>query len=243
MTAAQHVTPPRVRLGKLSLGRFPRVVGTLQSQEIDPAAVVNRKKPACDIVELRLDQMPSVKNWVKTGLALESADVPVIVTVRLKVEGGNWKRADKERLPLYDAALTNVSAVDVELRSRIVKRVCGLAKRRGRCCIVSFHDFEKTPPLDQLKRVAASAQKLGSVIKIVTMLHTKADVATLRSLLACKWQKPICVMGMGPLGRKTRIEFPRLGSCLTYGYLDKPAAPGQSAAPQLIRRLRRLLVK
>jgi 3-dehydroquinate dehydratase len=29
-----------------------------------------------------------------------------------------------------------------------------------------------------------------------------------------------------------------LGSCLTYGYLDKPTAPGQMSAAELVRRLR-----
>ncbi|HMP84159.1 MAG TPA: type I 3-dehydroquinate dehydratase, partial [Verrucomicrobiota bacterium] len=114
-----------------------------------------------------------------------------------------------------------------------------LAKRQRKCCIVSFHDFKKTPSLAKLKRVASEAQRIGSVIKIVTMANTEADVETLRRLLACKWRKPICVMGMGPLGRVTRVEFPFLGSFLTYGYLDKPAAPGQLSAAQINKSLSR----
>jgi 3-dehydroquinate dehydratase len=46
---------------------------------------------------------------------------------------------------------------------------------------------------------------------------------------------------MGALGKQTRTAFPKLGSCLTYGYLDKPAAPGQLAAAALVRRLKKLL--
>jgi len=42
---------------------------------------------------------------------------------------------------------------------------------------------------------------------------------------------------MGPLGPQTRIEFPKLGSCLTYGYLDQPVAPGQVPARELMRQL------
>jgi 3-dehydroquinate dehydratase len=41
---------------------------------------------------------------------------------------------------------------------------------------------------------------------------------------------------MGPLGPQTRVEFPKLGSCFTYGYLDEPVAPGQPAARDLMRR-------
>jgi len=51
----------------------------------------------------------------------------------------------------------------------------------------------------------------------------------------------LCVIGMGRAWSETRIEFATLGSCLTYGYLDKPAAPGQISAAELVRRLRRAL--
>jgi len=193
------------------------------------------------VVELRLDQMPGLKDWLNRGLTVESRGVPVIVTVRLKTEGGAWCGTDRARLALYDLALKHLSAVDVELESDIVKKVCALAKKRRKCCIVSFHDFAGTPPSHELKRVAARAQKLGSVIKITTMTKTQADVKTLRRLLACKWKKPICVMGMGALGRQTRTTFPKLGSCLTYGYLDRPAAPGQLSAARIVGRLHTLL--
>ena len=129
----------------------------------------------------------------------------------------------------------------MELKSKIVKQVCAMAKRRRKCCIVSFHDFKKTPPLSKLKRIAQTAERLGSVVKIVTMLHNKADVDTLRRLLSCQWKKPVCVMGMGDMGKETRLLFPTLGSCLTYGYLDKPAAPGQLSAVKLVERLSKLI--
>lgn len=197
----------------------------------------------CDIVELRLDRMLELKDWLRCGLAVESRGTPVIVTVRLQAEGGAWNGTDEERLPLYEAALKNLAAVDVELGSKIVKQVCAMAKKRRKCCIVSFHDFKKTPSLSTLRRIAQKAQRLGSVVKIVTMLRNRADVDTLRQLLTFKWKKPICVMGMGDLGKETRLLFPTLGSCLTYGYLDKPAAPGQLSAARIVERLRKLLMK
>jgi 3-dehydroquinate dehydratase len=32
--------------------------------------------------------------------------------------------------------------------------------------------------------------------------------------------------------------YPQLGSCLSYGFLDKPAAPGQLPAAEMARQLR-----
>jgi 3-dehydroquinate dehydratase I len=75
-------------------------------------------------------------------------------------------------------------------------------------------------------------------VKIVTMVHRRADRETLRQLLVAGGGPPRCVMGMGELAQPTRVEFPVLGSCLTYGYLDRPAAPGQPAAAELVRQLR-----
>jgi 3-dehydroquinate dehydratase-1 len=222
------------RLGKLSLAT-PRVVGVVSSMEFDPPHLGGFP---CDIVEFRLDQMRGLANWPAICEAIESSGTPVILTIRLKREGGGWRRADKARLPLFEQALEVVSAVDVELQSDIVERVCAMAKKKRKCCIVSSHDFVRTPPLSKLERLVEKSRRLGTVAKIATMTKTKADVETLRSLLALDSKSPVCVMGMGKLGTKTRVEFPKLGSCLTYGYLDKPAAPGQSSAAALLKNLR-----
>jgi 3-dehydroquinate dehydratase I len=229
----------RIKLGKLLLGRIPRVVGVVTSPDFDLKA--NPRSFDCDVLEYRLDQLPDAGNWMERCMAVESCGLPVILTPRLKTEGGGWTKRDADRLPVYETAIKHLSAVDVELRSDIVKNVAAMATRWRKCCIVSYHDFKKTPPLSELMRVAARAQKLGTVIKITTMTHTTADVETLRRLLDCEWEKPICIMGMGALGKATRTDFPVLGSCLTYGYLDKPAAPGQLSAASLVARLRKLL--
>ena len=50
-------------------------------------------------------------------------------------------------------------------------------------------------------------------------------------------EKLLCVIGMGPDWAHTRVLFPQLGSCLTYGYLDKPTAPGQFSAAELTEKL------
>ena len=61
---------------------------------------------------------------------------------------------------------------------------------------------------------------------------------SLKQLLAKDWGLPLCVIGMGTLGTPTRTDFPRLGSCLTYGYLDTPVAPGQLSARARLDHLR-----
>jgi 3-dehydroquinate dehydratase-1 len=228
----------QTRFGKFALGSVPRVVGTVSQAEtlLQLAVVTNRD---CDIVEIRLDIMGSnTPLWVEHGRAIESRGLPVVVTVRLAEEGGQWKQLDKERLPLFETALRDLTAVDIEFRSPILKEISALASRHERALIVSYHDFQRTPPIEDLRKVVAAAANFGSVVKIVTFTKTDEDVSVLRTLLHEKSSTPLCVMGMGPLGPQTRVKFPKLGSCLAYGYLDAPVAPNQVPASDLMQQLK-----
>ena len=219
------------------LGTVPRVVGTVSQADTLAQLAVPANRD-CDIVEIRLDHIgPDVPEWVERAMAIEARGLPVIITIRIAEEGGQWKQADGARITLFESALRHLTAVDIELRSSIVGEVSELASRHQRALIVSYHDFERTPPVDELKKVVATAATLGSVIKIVTFTRTDEDVGVLRTLLHEKSSTPLCVMGMGPLGPQTRVKFPKLGSCLAYGYLDAPVAPGQVPARDLMQQL------
>lgn len=216
------------------LGVAPKVVGTISQRDtlLKPSAF------PCDIVEVRLDLLGAdTPAWPEQIRNIESRGFPVIVTVRLASEGGKWAQPDDARLPLFETALQNATAVDVECRSPLMKKVSALACRYQRPLIISYHDFEKTPPLAELQQVIRTAANYGTVVKIATLTKTEDDVATLRALFAEQCSASVCLLGMGPLGPRTRVEFPRLGSCLTYGYLDVPIAPGQSSARDLKAQL------
>lgn len=229
----------RVPGGTLAIGGLPRVVGTFSSGWRQGHG--SSSGFACDIVEVRLDEIGETPDWLDRCRALEAEGFPVLVTIRLPAEGGKWQGSEPERLKRYERALDNLSAVDVEFRSETAASVSQRARQLGKACIVSYHDFERTPPLAELQNVLSEAQKLASVVKVATMISGAVDDQTLRDLLRGPWKVPVCVMGMGPLGTQTRITFATLGSCLTYGYLDKPVAPGQPSAADLVSHLRGLL--
>jgi 3-dehydroquinate dehydratase I len=229
------VNTPIVKLrtdsGTLTVGGIPRVVGTLSSFDF-------RGEMPCDIVEVRLDRTGQPSDWLERCKAIQSAGKPVLLTPRLRTEGGAWETDDPRRLEVYKDALRELSAVDVELASVICPAVAEEAARLQKACIVSFHDFQKTPPLPELCVLVEKAQQIGSVAKISAMINRETDVAVLRSLLERPWPKPLCVIGMGEAWSATRVQFVALGSCLTYGYLDGRAAPGQWHAAELILQLR-----
>jgi 3-dehydroquinate dehydratase-1 len=225
-----------VQFGALSVGQIPRVVGTILSMESLRTFTTSNRK-FCDLAEARVDQIGPDTPWLEECRRIEASGTPVIATLRAAAEGGKSRLPDKERLDILCRALDHVSAVDVELKSELPEPLSQLARTKGKALIVSFHDFETTPPGPRLEAIVKDISRFGAVAKISTMVKNASDLDTLERLLAKDWGVPRCVIGMGDSGSSTRTSFPALGSCLTYGYLDTPAAPGQLSARALVEHL------
>lgn len=227
-----------VRIGNLEAGARPLVVGTLTMRSSLPA--LGAVTPfTCDIVEVRLDLIGAdTPDWIGKCRAIEAAGQPVLLTLRLAAEGGKWRGPDAGREPLLRSALSAVSCIDVELQSGIRQALVAQAETLGKTVVMSYHNFEKTPSLAELEDIMQRMGASQAVIpKISTMVTSDADVETLLALLRRHRDRPVCVIGMGESVAETRVLFPKSGSCLTYGYLDASAAPGQLSAAVLMQRL------
>ena len=221
---------------EVTIGKAPRVVGTLST--LGGKFPLARRKPACDVVEVRLDKTGRPPDWLAQCQEIQTRGWPVLLTLRLKSEGGQWSGSDARRFPIFEEGLRALSGVDIEWRSRIVYPVAILAKRLRKICVISYHDFKKTPPADELESLILEAQQLASIVKVSTRLNNAEDEKTMRWLQTRRWKRPLCLIGMGPAWTHTRLSFPQAGSCLAYGYLDKPVAPGQISAADMTRLLR-----
>jgi 3-dehydroquinate dehydratase-1 len=78
----------------------------------------------------------------------------------------------------------------------------------------------------------------ADIVKIAVKTETVAEVSRLLALLEDA-SGPLAVMGMGALGRASRLLFAKAGSVLNYGWLDKPQVPGQWSAKEFIDLLAR----
>jgi len=186
-----------------------------------------------DLVELRLDLLRGVRG------AMPKLRVPVLLTARHPAEGGAKSLSAAGRRNLLAEFLPEARAVDVELRSvTSFQSLLREADRRGVRKIISFHDFSGTPSLPRLRRtVARAAQQGADIIKIATFLRGPRDLAVLLSLQASAKSTRLATMGMGPLGRISRLALAAAGSRLVYGYLDRAQVPGQWPAVGLRRRI------
>jgi 3-dehydroquinate dehydratase-1 len=213
----------------------PQVAGVLSSLPEDYLARIKAASP--DLVELRLDQLPAGADWLSAGKNIEREKIPVLGTLRLSAEGGGWAGEDHERVEILKKALEAFSAIDVELASPLAETLAPLARELGKVLILSHHNFVETESLPVLQKVVEHAQRLGGIAKVACMVKSPSDIETLVALLKKPMEGPVCVIGMGSTAEYTRIEFPARGSCLAYGYLDRPSAPGQPSAGDLIQGL------
>lgn len=222
---------------KTRFGRVPLIVGC-----IGTAAMLRRcarKAPAaCDVLEVRLDLTGLCGGeWRAWCAAIQAQGVPVLLTIRAKSEGGQWQGREAERLALYLSGLKSVSAVDLEIGAHALHILPQAARQCGARVVGSFHDFHGTPDWTRLRAIEGRGRRMGAdVVKIATLVRTPADLAQLFALPAHA-QGPIGVMGMGQLGGVSRVALTAAGSCLVYGALDKPTAPGQTTCRELAREL------
>lgn len=187
-------------------------------------------KAGIDAVEVRADMLPQPPSPEQ----LAKLSLPAILTVRRHDEGGALPLSDQERLALYEELLPSTAAVDIEGRSlRTLGGLVSRARKAGKTVIISFHDFQGTPSLPRLRTWMAKARDGGAdVVKIASVTERPSEVARLLHLLEDA-SSPLAVMGMGKLGRASRLLFARAGSVLNYGWLAAPQVPGQWSAPDL----------
>jgi len=222
---------------KLSPGHRPAVVGTVHSAAGWRAALHLRPVSAIDFVELRLDSLPLELRRLREGAVRMAC--PLILTARHPAEGGAAQLTAAVRRRLLLDYLDVAAVVDVELRSvKTMQAVLNEAAARKVVRLLSFHDFRRTPPLDTLRRKVVEGRRAGAeVVKIAVQLRSVRDLAVLLQLQAST-DVPLATMGMGPLGRISRLVLAAAGSRLNYGYLDRPQVPGQWPAAELARRIK-----
>jgi 3-dehydroquinate dehydratase I len=214
----------------------PQIVGVIFSRADFQRALRMRRPP--DLFELRLDRLINCIEEVDAGI--ERLPAPVIVTARDPREGGANHLALRRRRALLLEFLPRAACVDVELRStRSLQSVFRSAAANHIRTIISFHDFKDTPPAPRLDKIASGARSLGAdIIKVVTRTDTLAQFDRLLDFFERQRSAgPVAAMGMGKLGRVSRVALARRGSVLNYAHLGSPATAGQLSTGDLRRAL------
>ncbi len=189
-----------------------------------------------DFAEIRIDAMEAVIDDMKRVF---SSSIPLIATFRPDGSGAlAGKKFDNEtRQRFLLAAIESGAAyVDIEAGSEPSYRepILNMALLTGCKAIISYHDYTRTPSRDRLVRIVKTCFSEGAhIAKIACMTNNRNDAARLLGLLdRDEYQDRLVVIGMGPLGRITRIAAPLLGSPFTFA---SPGKGKETAAGQIER--------
>ncbi|MDP4095868.1 type I 3-dehydroquinate dehydratase [Paenibacillus sp. P96] len=200
-----------------------------------------------DLVEWRVDfyeHADDIEMVKKTLGELRAAlgDMPLLFTFRTSEEGGQREimPADYVALNQAVAATGQVDLIDVEWfnKEQHVRELAEAAQAAGVRVILSNHDFDKTPPAEEIVSRLCRAQELGGdIVKIAVMPNSMADVLILlEATNRMKEQyadRPLITMSMTGRGVVSRLAGELFGSALTFGSAGRSSAPGQVPVGEL----------
>ncbi len=147
------------------------------------------------------------------------------------------KFMDDERLALFEmAAASGAKYIDVEVDSEAsfldsVRKIIGQSATE---LIISYHNYELTPASETLESLLNDCFLAGAdVAKLACRVYSPADSARLLSLYTISGRK--VVLGMGKMGKITRVAATLLGAEFTFASAGEgdATAEGQLSYDQM----------
>lgn len=217
---------------------------TIEAVRTDIARAAER---GADMIELRVDRMPDIPDEHLAGLFRRpAADVPLLLTIRSKGEGGDWSGSETQRCERLAELGSLADCVDVEwatwrrtaaLREALrpaarptnAKRTT--AETRGaaaRDCklILSKHDFTGRPASLQGDLVEILDAGDDFVPKLAWRARTVRDNFEAFELMRTS-PRPLIAVCMGDDGVASRILAKKFGAFATFASVE----PGSESAP------------
>jgi len=199
-----------------------RLCASITSNDIPSVKMI---EPIVDLFEVRIDLIGD--SWTDVARQLKK---PWIACNRMVEEGGKWEGNEARRIErLLQAIELGAKIVDIEYNAKNVENIIKLIKKRAEC-LLSFHDFQKTPSLDVLKQIVNKELKAGAdICKVVTTAQTFEDNLAVMRLFSEFPDTKMVAFAMGTQGFISRVMAPLIGAHFTYGAVQKgnESAPGQ----------------
>jgi 3-dehydroquinate dehydratase I len=208
----------------------PKICAVVTDENIK---AVTEIQPLVDLFEVRIDLVG--ENWTRV---VKEINKPWIACNRISEEGGKWHESEPRRIErLLLAIELGASIVDIELQTKNIENVVTAVKKRA-ACIISCHNFEKTPPLTELNSLLDRQLKAGAdACKIVTTATDVRDNWTILDLISNNPAVSLVAFAMGTMGLLSRVLSPLAGGYFTYASIEtgKESAPGQITVKELIK--------
>lgn len=212
----------------------------LMADTVDQMGVqMNKAKlSGADLVEIRLDSLKDFTPSQDIQSLLQLCPLPTLFTYRPTWEGGQYAGDERSRLDALLLAMElGADYIDVELQAIHEFNNCMQGDNPAKCkVIVSSHNYQNTPSVEDLGNLVATIQASGAdIVKIATTALDITDVARVFQITVHS-QVPIIAMVMGERGLMSRILCGKFGGYLTFGTLEsgRVSAPGQPTIMDLL---------
>lgn len=208
-------------------------------------------KDYIDIVELRIDQWENfvIKNvdTVIQQLRGLNLDFKILVTYRTSNQGGKGNVEETTYIDILKLLIeyAQFELIDIEWSGAIntdqYAQLITDAQEKNLNVVLSHHNFEETPSLEEIKFIYYKMQKLApQYLKLAVMPNNKEDVLhLLEAMSVTSDNTPYKVIGisMSHLGLVSRVAQGVFGGSISYGCLGEPQAPGQIHVKALKQQL------
>lgn len=235
---------------ELSIGEgIPKVivplVGRTDEELVEEAKYVKGLNP--DVIEWRVDlydqveDLQAVKNMLFTLRRMFEKN-KLLFTFRSHKEGGEKEISWDDYVKLNCMAIGTkcIDFCDVELfiDDQYKLPILDEANKENVFVVMSNHDFEKTPPKEELLQRLEQMKEYGAnILKIAVMPRSVSDVITLMDVTntfkTIHRDQILITMAMGKLGVITRLAGEVFGSSFTFAAGKGASAPGQIPAGEL----------
>jgi 3-dehydroquinate dehydratase type I len=206
----------------------PRICAVIVNNDL---GAVKEIEPLVDLFEVRIDLIGD--GWQELVRQFRK---PWIGCNRRVDEGGRWEGDEARRVEkLLRATELGADIIDLELRTTNLRQAIELIKQRAKC-LLSFHELERTPPLNSMREIVQRQLEAGAdVCKIVTTAQRFEDNLTILQLISEFPKTRIVSLAMGPLGFASRVLCPLIGGDFTYASIErgKESASGQITVSEL----------
>ncbi len=253
----------------LTIGEgMPKICVPLVSTDMDMLARDAKLADGspCDLIEWRIDHYifyvaDRIRELREMSLPAEGlrvireqTDKPVILTMRTSEEGGMLDIIRRDYYTILRDIIENdeicpdmidIEAFDTEDENGFdrVEFITQMAKDSGAAVILSNHDFDKTPEVEEIVKRICTMDKLGADIpKVAYMPQSEEDVYKVieAARVASEYcEKPFIALAMGDEGLPTRICSGQAGTAVTFATVGEASAPGQIEAGRMKAMLTR----
>lgn len=168
-------------------------------------------------------------------------DLPLIMTLRDRTQGGKRQISDGDYQHLYTEILHNasVAAIDLEWQRdrHVLDQLIALAHSQQVRTIISCHNDDQQAPtqtemVDQLIQLSLMGGDLLAFAITPTHANDVLNLMNAAHAVSQQIEQPVIATAMGPLGTVTRIAGQTFNSALTFATTRSDIVPGQLSVDQ-----------